>query len=241
MTIETLERRFAEIGARVKVTGPPVGDPRIDVRPDRRGEFFDVRFAGGVGSVELEVVDVDRAGRHLLLLTRDGQDKSKFLCGYDERHWFVAAVPENARGVTGVRAAKMALQPELVHQAIGRARPRDPLRRRNTAYVRQGEWFFVPAPEARWSEADALRNEPLSRERGQAHTMEFAYRLGGEMGFVNDRHPGGLTQAKFAALPERQRKGEPWRQMVRDAEVFAMGAIRHPDHATVHLTGWHRC
>jgi hypothetical protein len=63
MTMEIVERRFAEIGARVKATGPPVGDPRIDVRPDRRGEFFDVRFAGGVGSVELEVVDVDRAGQ----------------------------------------------------------------------------------------------------------------------------------------------------------------------------------
>jgi len=175
-----------------------------------------------------------------LLLSRDGRDKSKFLLGYDERHWFVAAVPEDARGVTGVQAAKAALQPTLVHQAIGRARPRDPFRRRNRAYVRQGEWFFVPAPEVRFSKALALRNEPLSRGRGQAHTMEYAYRLGGETVFVNDRHPAGLTQAEFAALPERQRKGEPWRHMIRDAEVFANGAVRHPDHATVHLAGWHR-
>jgi hypothetical protein len=28
--------------------------------------------------------------------------------------------------------------------------------------------------------------------------------------------------------------------MVRDAEVFAMGTIRHADHATVRLSGWHR-
>jgi hypothetical protein len=146
MIVETLERRFAEIGARVKVTGPPGGDPRIDVRSDRRGEFFDVRFARGVRSVELVVVDVDRAQRHLLLLSRDGRDKSNFLCGYDERHWFVAAVPEDARGVTGVSTAKAALQPELVHQAIGRARPRDPFRRRNSAYIRQGEWFFTTRP-----------------------------------------------------------------------------------------------
>jgi hypothetical protein len=73
-----------------------------------RGEFFDVRFTGGGRPVELEVVDVDRNDRHLLLLVRDGEEKSKFLCGHDERHWFVAAVPEDARGVTGVAAAKAA-------------------------------------------------------------------------------------------------------------------------------------
>jgi hypothetical protein len=28
--------------------------------------------------------------------------------------------------------------------------------------------------------------------------------------------------------------------MVRDPEVFAKGAVRHPDHATVVLRVWHR-
>ena len=28
--------------------------------------------------------------------------------------------------------------------------------------------------------------------------------------------------------------------MVRDAEVFARGGVRHPDHKTIHLDGWHR-
>ena len=54
-------------------------------------------------------------------------EKQKFLCGHDERHWFVAAVPEDARGVTGVVAAKAALQPALVRTAVGRTRPKDPL------------------------------------------------------------------------------------------------------------------
>ena len=111
MGTEVLERRFATIGARLNVVGRPVGAPRIDVGRDTRGEFFDVRFAGTGRLVELEVVDVSRVDRHLLLLVRDGEEKSKFLCGYDERHWFVAAVPEDARGVTGVAAAKAALQP----------------------------------------------------------------------------------------------------------------------------------
>src|SRR6478609_4658561 len=141
MGTEVLERRFAAIGARLNIVGPPTGAPRIDIGQDARGEFFDVRFSRTGRPIELFVVDVDRADRHLLLLVRDGREKSKFLCSHDERHWFVAAVPEDARGVTGVATAKAALQPALVQSAIGRVRPKDPVRRRNAAYVRQGEWF----------------------------------------------------------------------------------------------------
>jgi hypothetical protein len=241
MNTEVLERRFAVIGARLTVVGAPVGTPRIDVRSDARGELFDVRFAGTGRLVELEVVDVNRSDRHLLLLVRDGEEKSKFLCGYDERHWFVAAVPEDARGVTGVAAAKAALQPALVRTAVDRARPKDPLRRRNAAYVRQGEWFFVPAPELDPPSELILRNEPLSRGRGTAHMIELAYRRGGEVVWVNSRHPHGITDDRYRRLTQKdRRRGGSWTSFVRDPELYANGAIRHPDHATVVLHGWHR-
>ena len=194
MGTEVLQRRFAEIGARLNVVGPQVGAPRINVGSDT----FDIRFAGSGRSVELVVVDVDRADRHLLLLVRDGEEKSKFLCGHDERHWFVAAVPEQARGVTGVAAAKVALQPELVRTAVRRTRPKYPLRRRNSAYVRQGEWFFVPAPELDPPAALVLRSERLSRGLGLAHMIELAYRRGGQVVWVNRRHPGGISDAHYA-------------------------------------------
>jgi hypothetical protein len=236
MGTEVLERRFAAIGARLNVVGPQVGAPRIDVR----WGTFDIRFAGSGPRVELEVVDVDRADRHLLLLVRDGDEKSKFLCGHDERHWFVAAVPEAARGVTGVAAAKIALQPELVRTAVGRARPKYPLRRRNSAYVRQGEWFFVPTPELAPPAALVLRNEPLSRGRGQAHVIEHAYRRGGHLVWVNRRHPSGISDARYRRLTEQERRNGNWTQFVRDPELFAKGAVRHPDHATIVLRDWHR-
>lgn len=147
MSSEMLERRFAAVGARLKVAeGPWRGEPRIDIRTDARGEYFDLRFAGGDRGIDLEVVDAQPRDRHLLLLARVGDEKSKFLCGHDERHWFVAAVPEAARGVSGVATAKAALQPPAVRDLVERTRPKDPFRRRNAAYVRQGEWFFVPAP-----------------------------------------------------------------------------------------------
>jgi hypothetical protein len=241
MSSETLERRFAAVGARVKVAeGPWRGEPRIDVRTDARGEYFDIRFAVGEGGVELEVVDVQPRDRHLLLLARTGEEKSKFLCGHDERHWFVAAVPEAARGVSGVATAKAALQPQAVRALVERTRPKEPFRRRNAAYVRQGEWFFVPAAGLDPADAFVLRDERLSRGRGKAHVMQYAHRRGGATVYVNRRHPAGISETRYARLTPDQRRSGAWMRMVRDPELYAKGTVRHPDHATIHLAGWHR-
>jgi hypothetical protein len=84
--MEALEQRFAAIGARVKISGRPWrGMPAVDVGVDERGEFFDLQFDGG-DRVAVSVVDVWREKQHLLLLVRDGAEKSKFLCGHDKRH-----------------------------------------------------------------------------------------------------------------------------------------------------------
>jgi len=240
METRVLERRFAEIGARVKVEGPLRGSPRIDIRADRRGEYFDIRFGGDGVGVELSVVETRPADRHLLMLVRAGDEKSKFLCGFDERHYFVAAIPEEARGVSGVTAAKAALQPEPVREAVDRKRPKDRFRRRNSAFVRQGEWFFVPEPGLEVAKKDVLRNEPLSRGLGTPHVMELAYRSVGTSVYVNRRHPWGITESRFRRLTDDQRRNGGWTHMVRGADVFAKGAIRHPDHATIELAGWHR-
>ena len=241
--MEVLERRFATIGARVKVPESPwLGMPQIDVGTDRRGEFFDLRFSarGRANEVELDVVDARPDARHLLLLVRDGHEKSKFLCGHDERHWFVAAVPESARGVSGVAEAMRALQPDGVREAVAQTRPKDPLRRKNAAYVRQGEWFFVPAPDV-VVDTDAVRHdEPISRGRGsKPHVVELVYRGGGQLVYVSRRYPSGLDQRAFDALPELARRRESWVPMTRDAEVYAKGTVRHSDHATIVLPTWH--
>ena len=240
MDMSVLERRFSEIGARVKVEGRLRGTPRIDIRTDGRGEYFDIQFRGGGKAAELAVVESRPADRHLLMLVRTGEEKSKFLCGHDERHYFVAAIPEDVRGVNGVNAAKAALQPETVQRAVGRKRPKDRFRRRNSAYVRQGEWFFVPEPSLQVDEGNVLRSEPLSRGAGRAHIMELAHRSGGRTVYVNSRHRTGIGEARFRRLSNEERRSGNWSRMVRDADVFAKGAIRHPDHATIVLKGWHR-
>ena len=243
MSTEVLERRFGAMGARLRVVGGTARRvPWIDVRIDRRGEVFELAPAPGEGTVEFEVVDVRPEDRHLLLLARDGEQKSKFLCGHDERHWFVAAIPESARGVTGVMTAKQALQPVDVRAAVERKRPKDRFRRRNSAYLRQGEWFFVPALRLDPEPWRVLHHEPLSRgPNSKAHMMERAYREGGALVWVSRAYPAGLTADRYAAMPETDRRRHaPWTQMVRDAAVYASGTVRHPDHATLVLPGWHR-
>lgn len=249
---EVLERRFSEMGARVQVRSAlpehsrfrivtPL-NPRLDVVRDKRGEIFDLLFPEGT---EAEVVNIDPKDRHLLLLVRQNGVKSKFLCGHDERHWFVAAIPESAPNVTDVRKAKLALQPRGVREQLSRAKvkPKDALRRRNDAYKRQGEWFFLPidSEPPLFDEGLVLRNEPLLRSgrASKPHLMEFCFRSGG----TNTISAGSriFSEDEWNALSrEEQRKFPAVTRMTRDMDVWAKGRISHDDHATITLDGWHR-
>lgn len=250
---DVFERAFLRMGARVKVGEPEIArrssflrrsplDIRpfdLDVRRDRDGEYFLVRKRD---DVSVEVLEVQPGDRHLVLLARvpDGsgrETKSRFLLGHDERHWFVAAIPEQ-NPVSTVAGAKQALKPEVVIQReIGlRARVRN--RRVTKARIRQGEWFFVPA-EVTADPKRIFRNEPLRRGGGKPHVCQELYREGGETVYVNRQHPNGLTQAEYSRLSEKVRTQPGWNKMVRNPRAFVRGTVRHSDHKTIHLEGWH--
>jgi hypothetical protein len=249
MDTATLDIKFARIGARLKVADRPTRRSRtasvvsLDVQADRRGEFFEIVRQPGA-EAEVAVLDVQPADRHLLLLVREGKDKSKFLCGHDERHWFVAGIPE-AAPVGTVRQAKEALKPAEVQSAQARqglkAKARS--RRKNAAFVRQGEWFFLPVADMAVDEKLVLRGEPLTRGNGgKPHWAEFCYRTGGEAVHVCSRHPNGVTQAQYQKIVagNPKAKGWGWRTMRRNPGVYVRGRVRHADHATITLHGWHR-
>jgi hypothetical protein len=203
MNAHPIERHFAKIGARAKLSAGvhrrirPTG-VSIDVGRDGDGEYFDVALAGPAPA-ELAVLDVQPRNRHLLLMARDNDGKHKFLCGHDERHWFVAAVPEG-RSASSVATAMEALKPDVVRweQSRRRVKPRLRNRRRNEAFVRQGEWFFVPLPlGTRVNEAISLRNEPLRRGAGKPHIVDELVRDGGEPVYVSNAYPNGLTPREY--------------------------------------------
>lgn len=248
MNIALLNKKFERIGARLKVVERL---PRrrnshflsLDIGLDRRGEFFEITPNTGNIS-EVEVLDIQPADRHLLLLVRENGDKNKYLCGHDERHWFVAGIPESAP-VGTVRQAKEALQPREVKAAVarnkiaGKARNR----RKNAAFTRQGEWFFLPAVDLAIDVALVLKNEPLRRGNGgKPHWAEFCYRTGGETTYVCNRHPNGVTSVEYRKILSGNTKAKNWgwTPMQRNAGVYVHGRIRHEDHATVMLHGWHQ-
>ena len=245
MDIELLSKKFGRMGARLQVTEVAERSRRgagIDIGADKRGQYFDIRLAAR-RNVDYEVVDLRPEMRHLLLLARRESGKEKYLCGHDERHWFVCAVP--GASVSGVLTAMEALQPPRVRLALRAKlkRQKNRFRRRNEAFVRQGEWFFVPEPTLFVPEWFLLRNEPLSRGAGsKPHMCQFAYRRGGELVWVCTRYPHGVTEARYRHLLVSNRKagGWDWRQMVREPDVYVRGRVWHKDHKTVVLDGWHR-
>lgn len=248
MNTQDLKTKFTRIGARAKVEAEL---PRsrngnsisLDVQRDNEGEFFLIRTRPDP-DLRVEVVDTRPAERHLLLLVEEAGLKQKFLCGHDEREWFVAAVPDRA-GVADVTTAMEALKPFEVRQAQTRkrVRTRDRNRRRNEAFVRQGEWFFLPEPDLDVDEGLVLRNEPLSRGAGsKPHTAEFCYRSGGETVYVCARYAAGISEAAYNRLMQRDRAARSyrWQVMRRNPGVYVKGRISHADHKTITLRGWHR-
>jgi len=244
-----LNKKFERIGARLKILDRPLRRLRttglltLDIGEDRRGEYFEITPQLGANP-EIEVLDVQPADRHLLLLVREDAAKNKYLCGHDERHWFVAGIPESAP-VGTVRQAMEALQPIEVRSAVARNRVsgKSRNRRKNAAFIRQGEWFFIPASNISIEEQLVLQNEPLSRGNGgKPHWVEFCYRTGGETVHVCSRHPNGVNDSRYHKILSDNSKAKSWgwRTMRRNPGVYVRGRVRHPDHATITLQGWHR-
>jgi hypothetical protein len=242
-----LERPFRKMGARVRFENlrPRRWDFNpasvlLNVREDKHGEYF---LVSKIAEVRVEVLEVRPEARHLLLMTRrpgrNREIKARFLLGHDERHWFVAAIPEQ-KPVTTVAAAMQALKPEEVVNRERGIRLKSRNRRVNGARVRQGEWFFVPAGNVQVDLRMVLKNEPLRRGRGKPHVCQELWRDGGEVVYVNRRNPNGLTQAEFARLSEDQRRRPGWNRMVRNPRVLIRGTVRHSDHKTIFLNGWHQ-
>lgn len=198
----------------------------------------------------MTVLDVQPRDRHLVLMVRQPAEwphqsdlKDKFLCGHDERHWFVAGIPEGA-AVSSVVSAKEALKPELVRRLEGgrKGKLAKRHRRKNDVFVRQGEWFFIPAPDIQAPTHAIHLNEPLRRGGGKPHMCEQLYRTGGTDVYVCTKFPNGLLKSEYGSLlkqnPEANRWN--WRVMRRDPTAFVRGKVSHSDHATINLPIWHR-
>jgi hypothetical protein len=235
-----IESKFRKIGTRILTRVEHKATVRLDVRSDEGGEHFVLTRPA---DVDVRVVDVEPRDRHLLLTARRlrSLDEQTFLCGFDERHYFAAAIPESAYA-RDVQQAKDALKPQEVWDSIreNHVPMKDRDLRRTSGFLRQGEWFFLPRPWLLVGAAQVLKNEPIRRGNGKAHICENLHRIGGTLVLVSDAYPNGLTRDEHRRLPKHERRQAKWSQMVRDARVLVQGDVSHPDHETIRLPYWHQ-
>jgi hypothetical protein len=256
MKTSTLMEKFSKMGARVNVR--PLESPvrvsmnrgarySVDVRTDADGEHFDFRLGSGV---EMQVADLRPKDRHLLLLVKSPGDRESvvvpYLCGHDERHWFIAPVPGRP---TTVIQAKEQLKPGEAISSQQRAglKLKKAQKRRNRAFVRQGEWFFIPMPaDFKVNESLILKNERLQRatRRGfnKPHMAQELCRQGGQTVMVCRQYPQGLNDSEYKKVirDNPEAKDYSWQPMRLNPTVYVRGRITHPDHKTLRLSGWHK-
>jgi hypothetical protein len=280
INIESLQRQFALMGAdlQVLVREPqtvmvPVDKNGRELARTRRARARFLQQGGGAPFVadirgtgkrehfqfrinpellkSIQVVDVDREGRHLLLnvqtLPPKNQnqhtlpDPQKLLMGHDEYHWFIAPV---GRSAVNVAAAKQSLKPEPVQEAQRKVgvKTKHLHKRKQAAFVRQGEWFFMPVPDFVVDPKLILKKEPIRRGRGKPHICEELYRSGGKAVMVSTHHPNGISMSAYNSLTQKERReqGPIWRQMLENPQAYARGKVTHSDHSTIQLKVWHR-
>ena len=163
--ITSIREAFEAIGADVLTR--LAGDSfEIDVQRSGDREVYQLTYPLG-DSIQADVLDVKPRLRHLVLDVSGWRlpISGRYLCGHDEQHWFVASLPFGQRSTT-VRGAMETLKPEIVLREQQRKGVRHRRNRRKTAaYVRQGEWFFLPRPMMHVGEL-ASRNGQLIRRLG---------------------------------------------------------------------------
>jgi len=205
-----LQQAFEAIGANVavQVAGRAF---EIDVRHSDGRETFQLTYPLG-DSIQADVLDVKPRLRHLVLDVSGWRlpVSGRYLCGHDERHWFAASLPFARRTVT-VRGAMEALKPAIVLREQERKGVRHRrYRRRTAAYVRQGEWFFLPRPMMHVGEL-ATRNGQLVRPGGNPHRVEWLFRPeGGNEAFVR----GAISHPDHETIYL-----QVWHRVVQNAEA----------------------
>lgn len=254
MNVHKVDTIFKKIGSSFRESLPRWGTSgfQIDVKTDKKtGEYFELQHGD---PVEVIINEVRPDMNHLLMTVKAGDLVRKFLCGFDERHFFTAGVPVETINIPD---AFHRLQPPEI-QKVAKDLPRKERYKRHTSlYIRQGEWFFQPlslkemkklaTDFPKWEQM-VIKNEPIQRGSSKAHMCQFMFRHGGRTVMVHSNYaPNGWDKKTYTAWQEKQRTLSSgnlvwmsgWRERQVGMRCLVKGTVRHPDHATVTLHGWH--
>jgi hypothetical protein len=268
MNRDNIKKMFENMGSRLTIrTGTSSRGDRsplqINVSKDRHGEHFTLTLNPLLdeSKVVIQALDTDKKLRQMLLnlvywtipeepvpvsrrrlvkgwetrpTTRNNKPVKvveKLLVGHDEMHWFVAGVS----GANNIREAFQRLKPAAVIVAARNAgvKNKDWFKRKTKGFLTQGEWFFVPVHFQENKLTVIHKNEPISRQGGSPHIVEELVRSGGETVYVKGQSV--ITEKEYQKLAVKT----GYVQRARGARVLGRGTVKHRDHRTRILKGWH--
>ncbi len=213
---------------------------RISIREDRKkhASCFDLHVWDGT---RIYVQDVSPKDHALLLKVNWTKERGRyihedFLCGRDDHGWYVTALKGHT--AHSVEEAFESLRPAEIRSALRTENvPRSKWNKhRNKAFLRQGEWFFIPMPPDFKPKGVVRKKEHLG-VRGKPHIADFVC----SEGVVRYRHNRFLNLFTREEVAKLEKEGETgFRPVFIVQETFAKGRVVHPDHRTVILDGWHR-
>lgn len=243
MNRDTIKKFFGLIGSRITIRNlnpDPLAEPRarFNVSNDSKGEHFTLSILGDENRIEVTILDVNKKLKHILLLIKYTISPriittERLLCGHDEMHWFVAGVTNSV----SIKQAFERLRPDAVTVAFNQSgeKNKNRNRRKNKGFIRQGEWFFVPVDFKEKESTIIHKNEPINRRGGTSHIVEELIRIGGETVYVNGDNV--LSKREYNKLDKNQRL--IFKERTSNARVLARGKVKHRDHHTIELKGWH--
>jgi hypothetical protein len=261
--LQKIADAFKKMGSRIKifdVTKHKNALPfTINILKDKHGEYFEIKWKK---QIVMTVPDIQPRDRHLLLVTRDLEDRDRsnkastnfYLCGHDERNWFVSAIPH---GAISVQKAKELLKPkELIDFEVQhglkskKAHKHHRTIKAGTTIHRQGEFVFIPTNLSFDNQplTPILKNEPMRKSAGSnPHIAEYLYRSGGSTVYISlfnlKSKIQGFTQIEYDKIMKTNPKAKTfnWVQQRVDMAVYVKGTIKHKDHKTLNLGNiWHK-
>jgi hypothetical protein len=188
----------------------------VDVAKQQRAERFRLYVHP---DAEIYLREKRPASRHMMLQVRcfpnraDQPEVRNLLLGHDERQLFVVQ-----RGTVNTLAdAFDSLKPPQVRWAENRG----------LKVIRQGDWFFLP-----------LRSTWLDHDGSPGGVPADGQPLGG----INARSLGITVGNPHTAEEQRITIRRWWTgtQTITGITLTVRGKIRHSEHSTVELRGWHQ-
>ena len=197
---------------RLEVVGLDAALRQLVLFVDEPVRGFEVRLPRTADVPDGAVVVREKGGWQWVEQRTTGRARH-FLCGMDEAHLFIALLPEPAKTV------------REAHEALCDARVGELEEEAPAPTVRQGEWFFVALPEA--------------KAREVAYLARKVFRVFRRVGIAEAARIRRVGRAHVAdevlVVP-----GVPSPRGAGEDRIYARGAVRHPDHATVVFDAWRR-